>query len=188
MLEGELKIPGYSAYLHPVGDGLLLGVGQDATERGRARGTQLSLFDVSDPTDPERIDTLTIGGWSDVEWDHKAFLFWQPDGTIVLPVSPGWGNCPRAEECPADEIKSNAGGAVVAELNGRELAVRGTIEHSSGRNSDCWNPLLRSIAIGDELVTVGMDQLEIADRLTLDERAAVRWGSPDDYGCDWWWE
>ena len=185
---GELKIPGYSAYLHPVGDGLLLGVGQDATERGRARGTQLSLFDVSDPTDPERIDTLTIGGWSDVEWDHKAFLFWQPDGTIVLPVSPGWGNCPRAEECPADEIKSNAGGAVVAELNGRELAVRGTIEHSSGRNSDCWNPLLRSIAIGDELVTVGMDQLEIADRLTLDERAAVRWGSPDDYGCYWWWE
>lgn len=188
VLEGELKIPGYSAYLHPVGEGLLLGVGQDATDRGQTLGTQLSLFDVSDPTNPERIDTLTIGGWSDVEWDHKAFLFWPPDGTIVLPISPGWGNCPGGGECPADEIKSNAGGAVVAELNGRELALRGTIEHASRQNSGCWNPLLRSIAIGDELVTVGSDQLEIADRQTLDERAAVRWGDPEDYDCYWWWE
>ena len=188
VLDGELKIPGYSAYLHPVGEGLLLGVGQDATDQGAALGTQLSLFDVSDPTDPERIDTLMIGGWSDVEWDHKAFLYWQPDGTIVLPVSPGWGNCPAGQECPADAIKSHAGGAVVAELNGRDLALRGTVEHSARDASGCWNPLLRSIAIGDELVTVGADQLEIADRQTLEERAAVRWGDPGDYDCYWWWE
>ena len=58
VLDGELKIPGYSAYLHPVGDGLLLGVGQDATETGQTLGTQLSLFDVSDPTNPQQIDTL----------------------------------------------------------------------------------------------------------------------------------
>ena len=37
VLDGELKIPGYSAYLHPVGDGLLLGVGQDATDEGARR-------------------------------------------------------------------------------------------------------------------------------------------------------
>ena len=49
---GELKLLGYSAYLHPVGDGLLLGVGQDATEQGSRLGTQLSLFDVSDPRRP----------------------------------------------------------------------------------------------------------------------------------------
>ena len=45
---GELKIAGYSSYLHPIGDDLLLGIGQDATEQGRTLGTQLSLFDVSD--------------------------------------------------------------------------------------------------------------------------------------------
>ena len=45
---GELKIPGYSAYLHPIGEDLLLGIGQDANEDGRPLGTQLSLFDVSD--------------------------------------------------------------------------------------------------------------------------------------------
>ena len=58
---GELKIPGYSAYLHPVGDGLLLGVGQDADDDGVVRGTQVSLFDVADLSDPVRLDTHTLG-------------------------------------------------------------------------------------------------------------------------------
>ena len=49
---GELKILGFSAYLHPVGEGKLLGVGQDATEEGRQLGTQVALFDVSDPANP----------------------------------------------------------------------------------------------------------------------------------------
>ena len=44
---GELKIRGYSTYLHPFGDGLLLGVGQRATARGRERGLQASAFDTS---------------------------------------------------------------------------------------------------------------------------------------------
>ena len=99
-LSGELKIPGYSAYLHPVGDGLLLGVGQDATDEGRVLGTQLSLFDVHDPANPVRLSTLPIGGSSEAEWDHHAFLYWPEDGTIVLPVSPGWNNCGGDVELP----------------------------------------------------------------------------------------
>jgi len=188
VLDGELKIPGYSAYLHPVGDDLLLGVGQDATEEGRALGTQMSLFDVSDPTDPQRIDSMTIGGWSEVEWDHKAFLFWEPDGTIVLPVSPGWSDCPPGQTCLAEEIKGPAGGVVVAELDGRSLKARGTISHTSSRQNGCWNPLLRSIAIDDELVTVALDQLQFSDRQSLEPRDAVRWGDAEDYGCWWYWE
>lgn len=190
VLEGELKIPGYSAYLHPVGDGLLLGVGQDATEQGRTTGTQLSLFDVSDPTDPQRISTLPIGGQSEVEWDHKAFLFWEPDGTIVLPVSPGWDDCGPTvapDECLAKNV-SGAGGAVVAELNGRELAARGVINHTDAGRSGCWNPLQRSIVIDDELVTIGLDQLQFSDRQTLERRDTVRWGDPEQYGCYWYWE
>src|SRR5690606_608726 len=80
---GELEIPGFSAYLHPVADGRLLGVGQDADpETGATEGLQVSLFDVSDPTAPTRLDTFSprpvdegedfhIG--SPVEWDHRAF-------------------------------------------------------------------------------------------------------------------
>ena len=185
---GELKIPGYSAYLHPVGDGLLLGVGQDATDEGRTTGTQLSLFDVSDPTNPQRISTLAIGGYSEVEWDHKAFLFWPADGTIVLPVSPGWGECGPAVDCLAKSIVGAAGGAVVAELDGRALVPRGTISHSSRQGSGCWNPLQRSIAIDDELVTVGLDQMKFSDRQSLEPRDTVSWGSPDQYGCAWYSE
>lgn len=88
---GELKILGYSAYLHPVGEDLLLGVGQDATETGRRLGTQLSLFDVSDLRAPRVLHRTRVGGSSfsssEVEVDHRAFLWWAPRRTAVLPVS-----------------------------------------------------------------------------------------------------
>jgi hypothetical protein len=81
---GELKIPGYSAYLHPVGDGRLLGIGQDADDNGVVEGTQVSLFDVSDPFDPRRIDQIAMeGGWSQVEGNHLAFTY--VDGTALAP-------------------------------------------------------------------------------------------------------
>jgi hypothetical protein len=88
---GELKIPGYSAYLHPMGDGLLLGVGQDADEAGRVKGLQVSVFDVSDPADPQRIQNYVIeNGGSEAEWDHHAFLYWAARDLLVLPVQ-RWG-------------------------------------------------------------------------------------------------
>jgi hypothetical protein len=183
-LDGELKIPGYSAYLHPVGEGLLLGVGQDATDSGQTLGTQLSLFDVSDPTNPQLIDTLPIGGSSDVEWDHKAFLYWPEDGTIVLPVSPGWNNCSFDELCLAEDLEDSSGGVIVAQLDGRELSARGTISHSSKNGYDgCWNPLQRSMVIGSEIVTIGLDQMKFSDRATLETRDGVSWGDPGQYGC-----
>jgi uncharacterized secreted protein with C-terminal beta-propeller domain len=83
---GELKLPGYSAYLHPIGADLLLGIGQDVTAEGRLAGTQLSLFDVSDLRHPTRIAHATLGpGWSAAEADHHAFLFWPPTGLLVVP-------------------------------------------------------------------------------------------------------
>jgi hypothetical protein len=186
VLDGELKIPGYSAYLHPVGDGLLLGVGQDATEEGRTLGTQLSLFDVSDPANPQRIDTLEIGGSSEAEWDHKAFLYWPEDGTIVLPVSPGWNDCSFDGPCLAEDIKNSSGGVIVARLDGRELNARGTIAHRSNGSSGCWNPLQRSMIIGSEIVTIGFDQMQFTDRATLEPRDGVLWGDPEAYGCHYY--
>ena len=184
---GELKIPGYSAYLHPVGEGLLLGVGQAADLSGRTLGTQLSVFDVSDPANPQQLSTLPIGGWSEAEWDHKAFLYWPEDGTIVIPTSPWWGGCAPELDCLADEISSAGGGAVVAQLQGTQLVGRGVIQHE-GDMSGCWNPLQRSMIIDSEIVTVGLDQVQFNDRSTLAVRDAVRWGSPDSYGCAYWME
>ncbi|MFN0155827.1 MAG: beta-propeller domain-containing protein [Gaiella sp.] len=85
---GELKIAGYSAYLHPLAGDLLLGVGQDATVEGRVLGTQLSLFDVSNLRRPTRLDRSTLGpASSEAEWDHHAFLWWPRENLAVVPVS-----------------------------------------------------------------------------------------------------
>jgi inhibitor of cysteine peptidase len=91
-LVGELKIPGYSDYLHPFGDNLLIGVGRSTvqfpegfTEPG---GVQLSLFDVSDLANPTLIQQLTVGGYgsqSDVSYTHKAFTFLPDRGLLAIP-------------------------------------------------------------------------------------------------------
>ena len=87
VVRGELKIRGYSAYLHPLGSDLLLGLGQDATEEGRVLGTQVSTFDVSDPRRPALLRRVTLGkAWSEAEWDHHAFLYWPRATLAVLPV------------------------------------------------------------------------------------------------------
>jgi len=87
-VRGELKILGYSAYLHPVGDDRLLGVGQDATERGQATGAQLSLFDVSDAAAPKRVAQAALGSGTSTqaELDAHAFLFWEPTRLGVIPL------------------------------------------------------------------------------------------------------
>ena len=88
-VRGELKIPGFSSYLHPVGDGLLLGLGQDADDGGRTRGLQLSLFDVSDLGNPRRLHQHLFGelAYSEAEYDHHAFLYWPPTKLTVVPVT-----------------------------------------------------------------------------------------------------
>lgn len=94
---GELKIPGYSAYLHPVGEGLVMGVGLDGTETGTNGGMKVSLFDVSDPTNPVECEKFTMSGYendnrqvyvdSDAYYDHKA-LCWDAENKIMyIPYS-----------------------------------------------------------------------------------------------------
>ena len=94
---GELKIPGYSGYLHPIGENLLLGVGQSGLDSGIAPspttrrsqvGVQFSLFDISDPAAPRRIDTQIYGGGAAAaEFDPKAFLYWEPRNLIIAPTN-----------------------------------------------------------------------------------------------------
>jgi Beta propeller domain len=88
-VRGELKLFGYSAYLHPVGPGRLLGIGRDATPEGRLKGSQATLFDVSNPDQPSILAQRELGGGSsssDVEYDPHAFLFWAPKNLAVLPL------------------------------------------------------------------------------------------------------
>ncbi len=62
-------------------------MGQDATEDGFTTGAKATMFDVSDPFNPRELGTWTMeGGYSEVEWDHLAFLAWPPEDIAVLPI------------------------------------------------------------------------------------------------------
>jgi hypothetical protein len=158
---GELKIRGYSAYLHPVGEDLLLGVGQDATARGRQLGTQLSLFDVSDLSNPTRLHQLTLPGRSsEVEYDHLAFLYWPATGLAVLPVD-HWN-----EKGPVFV------GAAGFRVDRGGIADLGRISHPV---KDEWRgQIRRSLVVGDRLFTVSEAGILASPLANLGDGAWVR--------------
>ena len=85
---GELSLPSYDAYLQPIGNDLLLGIGQDVDANGEPTGTQLSLFDVSNLAHPTQLSHLSLGqGWSQAESSSHAFLFWPPTSLVVVPFN-----------------------------------------------------------------------------------------------------
>ena len=78
-VKGELKIPGFSEYLHPIADGLLVGVGRDGTETGTNGDSKVSLFDVSNPYEPKETGSLSVGNGkgfshSGIGRNHKLFI------------------------------------------------------------------------------------------------------------------
>ncbi len=128
---GELKIPGFSTYLHPVGEGLILGIGQDASEEGIQTGAQVSLFDVSDLSNPQRISQLTFGEntYSSIDWDPKAFLHWAPADTAFVPIS-WWG---WDEETDTDQSGS---ASVLVSTAGTELVETARVAHPVTRQCE----------------------------------------------------
>jgi hypothetical protein len=91
-LLGELKIPGFSEYLHPLGEHRLIGMGQDASAQGMVRGAQAALFDVTDLTAPRQIDVVRYdkGTYAGAGTDPRQFT-WLPEQRVALTVvSQGW--------------------------------------------------------------------------------------------------
>jgi hypothetical protein len=151
---GELKIPGYSAYLHPVGDGLLLGIGQDADASGRTEGLQASLFDVSDPANPLRIDTEGFGSYatSEVEYDHHAFSWFADHGLAVLPVESYY----PSEFYGAAGLRITPGGS---DPLGRVAKV--------SRGNSYEDAIRRSVELGGRIYTVAATGVDAYDPATM---------------------
>lgn len=168
VVAGELELLGYSAYLHPLGDGLLLGVGQDGTEDGRITGSQISLFDVSEIAKPRRIDSLAFtGGNSEVEYDHRAFLHWAQTGLTVLPVQ--WWD--YSDDYELEDVFL---GALALEADFGGLEELGRISQVEPKTDDPWNydwrgQIRRSLVIGDNLYTLSELGLQVLDLDSLAE-------------------
>ena len=157
---GELKIPGYSTYLKPIGGGRLIGVGMSGTETGQITGVQVSLFDVSDPAAPRQVATAEIAEWSEATWDPHAFLWWEPTGQIVIPKEM---NC---VEFGGPGCES----AVVLRLESDELVEQGRLMQ--------WFPIRRSMIASNRLVTVSAGGVLVSDMETLDEISDIRFDIP----------
>lgn len=95
---GELKIPGFSTYLHPVGEGLLLGIGSETVDNyygdwvsTSVSGLKVSLFDVSDPTNPTEVDVASyVGGknaYSVAKDNHNAFVYSSKNNIGYFPLT-----------------------------------------------------------------------------------------------------
>ncbi|MFW5739917.1 MAG: beta-propeller domain-containing protein, partial [Myxococcota bacterium] len=86
---GELKIPGFSEYMHPLGDDHLLTIGQDGN-------LAVQVFDVSDPLNPVQkhkyvFDEQDMYGYSEAQTNHKAFTYYASHGLLAFPFV-GWGS------------------------------------------------------------------------------------------------
>lgn len=149
---GELKITGYSGYLHPIDDGRLIGVGQEADLDGRTRGTQVSLFDVSDLSDPAlRAKYHVPSSRSEAEFDPHAFLWWPAEQLLVLPLR---------------DPQQSAPGVLLLRVADTGFTELGWISHPE-------STILRSLVIEDTLWTVSDAGLAAHSLSTLEQSGWV---------------
>ncbi|MBN2098918.1 MAG: beta-propeller domain-containing protein [Dehalococcoidia bacterium] len=196
---GELKIPGYSEYLHPYDENHVIGVGKDVDESIDAdkvheddavyytavKGVKLSLFDVTDVSSPKEIAKYVIGDRgteSPVMYDYKAFLFDRSKNLLVLPVSVVEIN---SSDHSGDMLSwgyegSWWQGAYVFDISlERGLELKGRITHCDGEDSVkgayssyygySYCSIERSLYIGNVLYTISDQKIGMNDLETLEK-------------------
>ena len=95
-VQGELKIPGFSEYLHPIADGLLVGVGADGTLTGANGDCKVSLFDVTNPYEPKETVSLSVGNGKHLSntrigINHKLFInLSETEFAVPFTLLPHW--------------------------------------------------------------------------------------------------
>jgi uncharacterized secreted protein with C-terminal beta-propeller domain len=181
---GQLELEGYSAYLHPIGEGLLLGIGREVRSGNEPSSTQLELFDVSSPSAPRLQARTSLGGgsFSQVQFDHHAFLFWPPSSLAVLPVSI-YPTLPRAV-APVPPQPGGGGkrpltaeptrpfvGAVAFRVDRSGISEVGRLAHDP---IDTIAPAVeRSLVIGSRLFTLSSEGVMASSLSTLERQAFV---------------
>ena len=203
---GELKIPGYSSYLHPYDETTLIGLGKDSGNWNAK--LKLSLFDVSSIGDPKEIDTYILEGKrsdSIALNDHKAFLFSKDKNLLVIPAS--YEDMIMLDSTSEDIVEREGmimpnpnkyfRGAVVFHIDESGFKLQGTIDHSDGSNENNYygrygglSSVKRSLYIEEILYTLSdkylkmnkLDSLENVSSLMLngtEKPTPPIWGGPE---------
>ena len=193
---GELKIPGYSDYLHPYDENHLIGVGKDAVDaQGQDfawyQGLKLSLFDVSNVNNPVQLANYTIGDRgtdSAALTDPKAFLFDKSKNLLVIPV-----NLALVSDANKQQGNSAYGdlvwqGAYVFSLTANGgFTLKGTITHLNAtllnnqgqltNSMDYYNSqnqwITRSLYIGNTLYTISNAEVKLNNLTDMTQTAEM---------------
>ncbi|MFC3210612.1 beta-propeller domain-containing protein [Planomicrobium okeanokoites] len=177
---GELKIPGFSNYLHPLGEDHLIGFGSDtkveSSKEGEARvvtgGMKISLFDVSDFSNPVEKDTEVIGGQgtsSALQYDHKALFTHQEKSLFGFPVS-------LYSETNGDYIEFEGEGAMIYTITPEGIEQTADLVKESSAQYEDWNSSIqRIIYIEDSLFTIANSEIKSYDLNTFEIRDTIEY-------------
>ena len=194
---GELKIPGYSTYLHPYDDTHLIGIGVETEEiinrdefgevissRSIVTGMKMSLFDVSDVNNPKQLAQTTIGDSrtvSAVLTNPKALLFSKEKELIAIPVNNYQEDFSIEDYEDGDDITEAfvdynkpyiSEGYFVYNINLEEgFKLKGVINHEKSELTryNRNSKLLRGLYIEDDLFTVSEEAIKVNKLDNLDE-------------------
>ena len=184
---GELKIPGFSDYLHPYDENHIIGFGKNAADApGEAfawyQGLKIALFDVTNPTDPQVLHEVEIGdrgSESEALDNHKAFLFDRVKDLLVIPAE--INNISDKSTPVASEYGTRVfSGFIAYSLNLDDGFVeRGKVEIDNDSDVYYWwgSRGSRSLYIGDYLINLAngklhsstLDRIELTDVLDLND-------------------
>ncbi len=180
---GELKVPGYSSYLHPMDDTTLIGLGKE-TETNQfgstvPKGVKISIFDVADvahPVEKASYSFNTNSSDSPALYDHKAFLFSGSKNLLVIPLQvwSAGGSAPKG-------LSDNFMGAAVFTVTKDSIALKGFVKHASEvQNGYSYDQYVqRSLYIGDVLYTLSDAYLKASGLSDLSEIKSIAFPAED---------
>ena len=176
---GELKIPGFSDYLHPYDEDHIIGIGKETegNEWGgiSTKGVKIALFDVSDVKNPKELDKYEIGDSgtdSEALRDHKAFLFNKNKNLLVLPVTEVKGKLEYDSKLGYYRQRYWQGAYVFSierSVSEWGFIPKGRISHNEGDENRDWywygspNSVRRSLFMDDVLYTVSGIKIKAND-------------------------
>ena len=179
---GELKIPGFSDYLHPYDENHIIGIGKEVegNEWGgiSTKGLKLALFDVSDVKNPKPVDTIEIGEAgtdSEALRDHKAFLFDKQKNILVVPVTEVKGKLEYDPKAGYYKQRYWQGAYVLGITPADGFKIKGKITHNEGDENQDWywygspNAVRRALYMDDVLYTVSMTKIKANDLGNIDK-------------------